>query len=214
MCVGAGDGSRTRDLLLGKQTLYRLSYSRSEARRECTTLAQPRMPEWPGRRGHRSDLRRVAAMRRLGRVRQPDGRYSGVMRAVARVDPSADGAMSEQPRTRVGFIGVGAMARFHLEGMLDRTDTDVVAVCEPSSVALRHRSRALHPARVAGPAERAGLGQVRGDLCRSARRGVHHHPARPPLRPGDGLPGGRPGRAAREADGDDRRRGHPPDRDA
>ena len=25
---GAGDGSRTRDLLLGKQTLYQLSYSR------------------------------------------------------------------------------------------------------------------------------------------------------------------------------------------
>jgi hypothetical protein len=25
---GAGDGTRTRDILLGKQTLYRLSYSR------------------------------------------------------------------------------------------------------------------------------------------------------------------------------------------
>jgi predicted dehydrogenase len=42
-----------------------------------------------------------------------------------------------QPRTRVGFIGVGAMARFHLEqGMLDRSDTEVVAVCEPSAAAL------------------------------------------------------------------------------
>jgi hypothetical protein len=29
---GAGDGSRTRDLLLGKQTLYQLSYSRTRPR--------------------------------------------------------------------------------------------------------------------------------------------------------------------------------------
>ena len=58
------------------------------------------------------------------------------MRTVARLDPSAVGATPEQPRSRVGFIGVGSMARFHLEGMLDRTDTDVVAVCEPSPGAL------------------------------------------------------------------------------
>ncbi len=56
--IGAGDGSRTRDLLLGKQTLYRLSYSRSGA----PSLAQPvvapqgasdsdvvETPRWPNR---------------------------------------------------------------------------------------------------------------------------------------------------------------------
>ena len=34
--------------------------------------------------------------------------------------------------TRVGFIGTGVMARVHLETMLDRADTVVPAVCEPS----------------------------------------------------------------------------------
>jgi predicted dehydrogenase len=40
--------------------------------------------------------------------------------------------MASSPRTRVGFIGVGGMARHHLREMLGRSDTDVVAVCEPS----------------------------------------------------------------------------------
>lgn len=34
--------------------------------------------------------------------------------------------------TRVGLIGVGAMARHHLRVMLDHPDTTVVAACEPS----------------------------------------------------------------------------------
>jgi predicted dehydrogenase len=43
--------------------------------------------------------------------------------------------MVETSRTRVGFIGVGTMARFHLADMLRRNDTEVVAVCEPSPAA-------------------------------------------------------------------------------
>ena len=43
--------------------------------------------------------------------------------------------MVESARVRVGFIGLGAMARFHLEEILERTDTEVVAVCEPSPAA-------------------------------------------------------------------------------
>ena len=37
--------------------------------------------------------------------------------------------------TRVGFIGAGGMARYHLERMLARDDTSVAAVCEPSPAA-------------------------------------------------------------------------------
>ncbi len=29
ICAGAGDGTRTHDILLGKQTLYQLSYTRT-----------------------------------------------------------------------------------------------------------------------------------------------------------------------------------------
>ncbi len=43
--------------------------------------------------------------------------------------------MSQPARIRVGFIGMGVMARFHLGDILDRTDTDVVAFCEPSMTA-------------------------------------------------------------------------------
>jgi len=43
--------------------------------------------------------------------------------------------MTETVPTRVGFIGAGVMARVHLDGMLSRDDTDVVAVCEPSEPA-------------------------------------------------------------------------------
>src|SRR5205085_5919694 len=37
--------------------------------------------------------------------------------------------------TRVGFIGTGAMARSHLRGMIERMDTVVTAVSEPSEPA-------------------------------------------------------------------------------
>jgi len=40
--------------------------------------------------------------------------------------------MVEAVRTRVGFIGMGVMARYHLGEMLRRPDTEVVAVCEPA----------------------------------------------------------------------------------
>jgi predicted dehydrogenase len=43
--------------------------------------------------------------------------------------------MTDRQTTRVGFIGTGVMARHHLDGMLARDDTDVVAVCEPSPAA-------------------------------------------------------------------------------
>ncbi len=41
----------------------------------------------------------------------------------------------ESPRIRVGFIGCGAMARFHMDGMLSGGTADIVAVCEPSAEA-------------------------------------------------------------------------------
>lgn len=43
--------------------------------------------------------------------------------------------MTEITPTRVGFIGAGGMARYHLEGMVGRPDTSVTAVCEPSDAA-------------------------------------------------------------------------------
>lgn len=43
--------------------------------------------------------------------------------------------MAEAARTRVGFIGVGVMARVHLGDMLRRADTEVAALCEPSPAA-------------------------------------------------------------------------------
>ena len=36
---------------------------------------------------------------------------------------------------RVGIIGAGAMARHHIRTMLERTDTTIVALCEPSAAA-------------------------------------------------------------------------------
>jgi predicted dehydrogenase len=41
--------------------------------------------------------------------------------------------MAGLAHTRVGFIGVGIMARAHLGEMLHRDDTEVVALCEPSA---------------------------------------------------------------------------------
>lgn len=43
--------------------------------------------------------------------------------------------MTDGTRTRVGFIGTGVMARYHLADMLDRADTEVAAVCEPNAAA-------------------------------------------------------------------------------
>jgi predicted dehydrogenase len=43
--------------------------------------------------------------------------------------------MSETARTRVGFIGAGVMARYHLSDILQRSDTEIVALCEPSAPA-------------------------------------------------------------------------------
>ncbi len=45
-------------------------------------------------------------------------------------------AVAEARRTRVGFFGLGRMARIHLETMLDRPDTVVAALCEPSAAAV------------------------------------------------------------------------------
>jgi predicted dehydrogenase len=43
--------------------------------------------------------------------------------------------MVEAGLTRVGFIGLGLMARIHLVDVLSRADSEVVAVCEPSASA-------------------------------------------------------------------------------
>lgn len=43
--------------------------------------------------------------------------------------------MDEPERIRVGLIGLGVMARFHLDEMLRRPETEVAAVCEPSAAA-------------------------------------------------------------------------------
>jgi predicted dehydrogenase len=43
--------------------------------------------------------------------------------------------MSAPAPTRVGVIGAGLMARYHLTTMLDRDDTVVAAVCEPAAAA-------------------------------------------------------------------------------
>ncbi len=43
--------------------------------------------------------------------------------------------MAESPRTRVGFIGMGVMARSHLREIIGRPDTEVTALCEPSPAA-------------------------------------------------------------------------------
>ncbi|HET9614791.1 MAG TPA: Gfo/Idh/MocA family oxidoreductase, partial [Candidatus Limnocylindrales bacterium] len=44
--------------------------------------------------------------------------------------------MTDGRPTRVGFIGTGAMARSHLRGLVERQDTQVVALCEPADHAL------------------------------------------------------------------------------
>lgn len=44
--------------------------------------------------------------------------------------------MTSTDPVRVGIVGVGLMARYHLSNMLPRHDTRVVALCEPSTSAL------------------------------------------------------------------------------
>ena len=43
--------------------------------------------------------------------------------------------MRRSTAARVGFIGLGMMARGHLRDLLDRGDGTVVAICEPSAEA-------------------------------------------------------------------------------
>jgi len=43
--------------------------------------------------------------------------------------------MAQEKLIRMGFIGCGGMARYHLMTLLERTDTQVLAVCEPSQAA-------------------------------------------------------------------------------
>ena len=122
--------------------------------------------------------------------------------------------MAEPARIRVGFIGVGVMARVHLGDMLRRNDTDVVARVRAVAGRLCRGGRAVRPARLAGPAERARLATVHRDVRERPRRRRHHHAARVPFRPGEGRPRSGTGRPAREADGDDRRGSHRADRHA
>src|SRR5207247_4493093 len=44
-----------------------------------------------------------------------------------------EGMKRDPVRTRLGFIGMGSMARHHLDVILDRGDTQVAATCEPST---------------------------------------------------------------------------------
>ena len=58
--------------------------------------------------------------------------------------------MTERSPTRVGFIGTGMMAQYHLSAMIGRADTRVAAVCEPSEPAYartrtKFESRAMTP---------------------------------------------------------------------
>ena len=51
--------------------------------------------------------------------------------------------MAETGRIRVGFIGLGVMARVHLADVLRGLDTEVIAVCEPSAAAYAAAALAL-----------------------------------------------------------------------
>jgi predicted dehydrogenase len=57
------------------------------------------------------------------------------MRTPTGTRPSDVPVVASNPRTRVGFIGVGSMARTHLRDVLTRSDTEIVALCEPSEAA-------------------------------------------------------------------------------
>ena len=79
------------------------------------------------------------------------------MNDVARSDPSSVGTVSEQRRTRVGFIGAGVDGplppRRDARPHRHRGRRRLRAVARGA----RRRRRAFRPARVAGPAERARL---------------------------------------------------------
>ena len=62
-----------------------------------------------------------------------------------------DHGMSEGRPVRVGFIGCGAMARFHLDQMLGTGLADVVAVSEPSPDAWAATSQLFAKHGVAAP---------------------------------------------------------------
>jgi predicted dehydrogenase len=60
------------------------------------------------------------------------------MTRASNMTPTTEGTtdhMTAQRPTRVGFIGVGVMARVHIADMLRGRDTEVVAVCEPAPAA-------------------------------------------------------------------------------
>jgi len=59
--------------------------------------------------------------------------------------------MAQSPHIRIGFIGLGVMARFHLSDIIDRPDTEVVAVCEPSPDAYVAAAEAFHQRGLATP---------------------------------------------------------------
>ena len=107
----------------------------------------------------------------------------------------------------MGFIGSGVMARVHMEEWSVTTSPRSSPCLNRPSSAYAADGRAVPAGRREASAQRAGLAAVRRTLRRRARRRVHHHAARLPLRPGDGVSRGRARRPAREADGDDRRRG-------
>lgn len=57
---GAGDGTRTRDILLGKQTLYQLSYTRNSLNRNAPAVTCQESFKWRGtQRAMRPALRGV-----------------------------------------------------------------------------------------------------------------------------------------------------------
>jgi predicted dehydrogenase len=56
-----------------------------------------------------------------------------------------------RPLTRVGFIGVGSMAREHIGDMLRGGETEIVAVCEPSAGAYAAASSLLQQSGAAIP---------------------------------------------------------------
>ena len=95
-------------------------------------------------------------------------------------------------RTRVGFIGAGVMARHHLEEILEGGVTDVVAICEPAPAAYAAAAQLFDQHGLPPPPNEPDWDALRRDVPGPARRGLHHHAARPALRPGD-APVSKPG---------------------
>lgn len=67
--------------------------------------------------------------------------------------------MTEIASTRVGFVGAGGMARYHLEGMLGRPDTIVAAMCEPSDAAYARAAAAFIERGLEPPPNEPDLGR-------------------------------------------------------